>query len=169
MQRCERHRQRNRAAVRVRDDPGVLVRTLAIHLGHDERDTCLEPESRRLVHAERTGSCCERDELATDLGADREEADVEVAGAQRRGRRLLYLEVPEPPAGGTPRRERADVGVSAIDQVLKRHLPDRARSADDADTEVGVDHRPVYESDEKEPKKTLNRLTRRPAGSVGAI
>mgnify|MGYP003693955041 CR=1 FL=1 len=76
-----------------------------------------------------------------DLRADREEADVEVAGAQRRGRRLLYLEVPEPPAGGTPRGERADVGVSAIDQVPERDLTDQAGRTDDADTEVGVDHR----------------------------
>ncbi len=96
VQRCERHRQRNRAAVRVRDDSRVLERALAIHLGHDERDTRLEPESRRLVHAERTRSGREGNELATDLGADREEADVEVAGAQRRGRRLLDLEVTEP-------------------------------------------------------------------------
>ena len=96
VQRCERHRQRNRAAVRVRDDPGVLERALAIHLGHDERDTRLEPESRRLVHAERTRSGREGNELATDLRCRSRRS-------RRRGRRRSAPRASPPP----PRSPRA--------------------------------------------------------------
>ena len=47
VQRLERARERDRAAVRVGDDPVVLGRADAVHLRHDERDARLEPVRRR--------------------------------------------------------------------------------------------------------------------------
>ena len=49
VQRLERARERDRAAVRVRDDAVVLGRPVAVHLRHDERDARLEPVGGRLV------------------------------------------------------------------------------------------------------------------------
>jgi hypothetical protein len=64
VQRFERHRQRDRAAVRVREDPGVLARPAAIDLRNDERDAVLEPVRRRLVDDDGPSAESVRDELA---------------------------------------------------------------------------------------------------------
>ena len=46
VQRLQRHRQWDGAAVRVRDDAVVPERAVAVYLGHDERDALLEPVGR---------------------------------------------------------------------------------------------------------------------------
>ena len=84
--------QRDRAAVRVRDDPVALERlerAAAVDLGHDERVAVDEPVGGGLVDADRAGRRRDRDELAAGGRADREEEQVDVAGAERLGRRLL--------------------------------------------------------------------------------
>ena len=141
LQRREHHGQRDRAAVRVRDDARVLEGALAVDLGHHERDALLQAERGRLVDAEGTGCRCDRHELPAPLRADREEADVQGARRQRANRRLLDLEVAEESTRGAPRGERADVRVATIHEVLERDPTDGAGCADDADTQVRVDHR----------------------------
>src|SRR5262245_46819519 len=164
----EDHRQRNRAAVGIGDDSVVLECALAVDLGNDERDTGFQTVRRRLVDADRASLHGMRHELLAPLGSDREETDVEIAGAESGLRRLLDLEVPEPPSGRAPRTERTDVPVTPVDQELERDAADGARRTDDPDPEVLIDHRVSVGANSKESRKTLNRLTRRPAGSVGA-
>ena len=88
--------QRNRAAVRVRNDAVARERfegACAIHLGHDERIAVDEPIRGRLVDADRASGRGVRHERATRGGPDREEAEVEVAGGEQLRRCLLDLEL----------------------------------------------------------------------------
>src|SRR5206468_400394 len=103
-------------------DSGVFERALAVDLGHDERDARVQPIRRGLVHADSSGRGGGGYQLATELGADGEEAHVEVAGAECALRRLLDLEIPEIRTSRAPRGERSDVRVPALDEVLDRHL-----------------------------------------------
>ncbi len=80
-------------------------RALAVHLGHDERDARLEPVGRRLVDRDRTAAHRVRHELARRRRADGEEREVDVAGGERLGRRLLDDE----------RRRRASVPAERAD------------------------------------------------------
>ena len=80
VQRLERAGERDRAAVRVRDDALVLGRADAVHLGHDERDPGSSRYADGLVDADRAATDGVGDELAGRRGADGEEAEVEVAG-----------------------------------------------------------------------------------------
>jgi hypothetical protein len=89
VQRLQHARERDRAAIRVRDDPVVLVRARSVHLGDDERNPRLEPVRGRLVDDDRAAAHCMRDELARRGRPDREERQVDAARCQRFGRRLL--------------------------------------------------------------------------------
>ena len=89
VQRLQHAGQRDRAAVRVRDDAVVLERAVAVHLRHDERDARLEPVRRRLVDRDRAAAHRVRHELARRRRADGEEEEVDVAARERLGRRLL--------------------------------------------------------------------------------
>ena len=89
VQRLQHARERDRAAIRVGDDPLVLEGPLAVHLGHDQRDAVLQAEGLGLVDADRAATHRVRDELAARAGADREEAEVEVACRERLGRGLF--------------------------------------------------------------------------------
>src|SRR6185503_21285161 len=76
-------------------------------------------------------------ELARCRRADREQAQVEIAGAQRlRGCLLdderLSAEL-DPRACGTGGRERTDVVVAPLGEQPERDLPDRPGRADDTD------------------------------------
>ena len=68
---------------------GSLERPLTVHLGDDERDPVLQPVGRGLVDRDSASAHGVGDELAARRGPDREQADVEIAGAQSLGRRLL--------------------------------------------------------------------------------
>jgi hypothetical protein len=85
VQRLEHHRQRDRAAVRVRDDAVVLGCAPAVHLGHHERNPVLEAIGGRLVDRDRAARDGVGHELARERGSDREQAHVEVARAERLG------------------------------------------------------------------------------------
>ena len=64
VQRLQHHRQRNRAAVRVRDDAVVLGGAPAVHLRHDERHAVRQAKRGRLVDGHRAALDHVRDELA---------------------------------------------------------------------------------------------------------
>ena len=91
--------------------PSCLERALAVHLGHDERDARLEPVRRRLVDRDRAAAHRVRDELARRRRADGEEREVDVAGGERVGRRLLdddaAVERPARPSVRTRTRARS--------------------------------------------------------------
>ncbi len=89
VQRLQRADELDGGAVRVGDDPVVLERSLAVHLGHDERHAVHEPERRGLVHAYRAAPARVRYELAARGRADGEEAEVEVTRRERLRCRLL--------------------------------------------------------------------------------
>jgi len=114
-----------------------LQRTVAVHLGHDERIAVDQAVRRRLVDDERAAGRCVRHERLAGGGAHREESKVEVAGGERLGRRLLdgQLVVSEPDgaAGRAGGREAADVLVAALRQELEGDGADRTGRADDAD------------------------------------
>ncbi len=110
----ERAGERDRAAIRVRDDPVVLERARRVHLRHDERDPRLEPVGGRLVHRDRAAADGVGDELAARGGADREETEVEVSCGERLGRRLLDRPAGELLPGGAGGREDPDVLVAAL-------------------------------------------------------
>ena len=95
----ERHRQWDRAAVRVGDDSVVLVCPIAVHLGHDERNAVLEPESGGLVDAECSSCGGNRNEPSARGRSDGEEAEVEIPGAQHLWGRFLYRQATERGAG----------------------------------------------------------------------
>ena len=116
VERLEHAGERDRAAVRVGDDPVALERLEragAVHLGHDERVAVDEAVGGRLVDADRAARpTAMRDELAARARADREEEEVDVAGARappaspprRRARRRRRAAACRPSA---PRRTRA--------------------------------------------------------------
>ncbi len=134
LQRLQHAGQRDRAAVRVGDDPVVLERAGAVHLGHDQRHAVREPVGRRLVDGDRAAAHRVRDELARGGRADREQAQVEVTGCERLRRRLLddqrLAAELDPRARRARGRERAHVVVAALGQQPERDLPDRAGRAD---------------------------------------
>ena len=142
--------ERDRAAVRVRDDPVALEgleRTRAVDLGHDEWVAVHEAVGRRLVHADRARGRGNRHELVARRRSHGEEKQVDVAGAERLGRRLLDEELavakPNRRTGGAWRRERPHVLVAALREQRERHRPDRAGRADDADPRLCVHHHVV--------------------------
>jgi hypothetical protein len=77
-----------------------------------------------------------RDELAAGRGADGEQAEVEVAGGERLGGRLLDPHPRQLPAGGARRGEQAHVAVASLAQKLERDRADGTRCADDPDARV---------------------------------
>ena len=89
VQGLQHAREWDRGAVRVGDDAVMLERPLTVHLGDDERDPILQPVGRGLVDRDSASAYGVGDELAACRGPDREQADVEIAGAQSLGRRLL--------------------------------------------------------------------------------
>ncbi len=119
----------------------MLERALPVHLRYDERDAVLQAERRGLVDAHRPGPRCHWDELSAPLGADGEEAQVEVAGPECTRGGLLDLERTELSPGGPPRGERTDVRVPAVDEALERDASDGAGCAYDTDAELRIDHR----------------------------
>ena len=133
VERLQHERQRDRAAVRVRDDAVVLERPLAVHLGHDERHPVLQAEGLRLVDADRAAAYGVRHELAARAGADGEEAEVEVAGGEGLGCRLLDHAAVELAPGRARRGEESHVLEPALTQQLDDDGADRAGRADDAD------------------------------------
>ena len=64
MERLQRHRERDRAAVRIGHDALVLERPLAVYFRDDERDPVLQAVRRRLVDRNRAAADRRRDELA---------------------------------------------------------------------------------------------------------
>ena len=147
MERLQDARQRDRAAVRVGDDPVAresLERPAAVHLGDDERIAVDEPVRGGLVDAEGAGRGRDRNELPARGRTDREEEEIDVAGAERLGRRLLddelVVAVRHARARRAGRRERADVLVAALGQELERHRADRPGRADDSDAGLPVHH-----------------------------
>jgi len=66
-----------------------VVENAVVHAGDDERDAVGEAVGVRLVEADGAAAGRVGDELTARLGADREEAEVEIAGSQRVGRGLL--------------------------------------------------------------------------------
>ena len=92
MQRLEHAGERDRAAVRVRDDArrlDRLERAAAVHLGHDERVAVREPVGARLVDDERAALDRVRDELARGAVPTEKSDEVEAARGERLRRRLL--------------------------------------------------------------------------------
>ena len=176
MQRRQHHAQRDRAAVRVGDDPGVLSGSLAVHLRDDERNAFLQPKRGRLVDAERSAAARHGGRArGSRIGADREEADIEVAGAECLRRGFLDHEIAEALSGGPRGRERTDDScprsrrswsVTRPTAPVAPTTPIRTSSPSATDTRECRDEGRCAR--EKDPTKTLNRLTRRPAGSVGA-
>ena len=63
MQRLEHARERDRAAVRIRDDAVVLVCARSVHLGNDEGNARFEPIGGGLVDDHRAAAHRVRDEL----------------------------------------------------------------------------------------------------------
>src|SRR5207237_3778098 len=99
-----------------RDDPVVLERALAVHLGHDERHPVLQAEGLGLVDADRAAFDGVRDELPARLRADREEAEVE---ARERLRGCLLDALPaDLAAGRAARGEQRQVVEAALPQQL---------------------------------------------------
>ena len=133
MQRLQRQGERDRAAVRVREDAVVLEGALAVHLGDDERDPGLETVRRRLVDRDRAAADGRRDELARRARADREEEHVDTGTGQRIRRRLLDRPLAELPSCRARRREDAHVLVAARAQEIQRDRSDGAGRTDDAD------------------------------------
>ena len=96
VQRLEHARERDRAAVRVRDDPVALQclqGTRSVHLRHDERIAVDEAVRRRLVDADRAPRRGVWHQRTARRRPDREEAKVEVACGQPLGCRLLDLDL----------------------------------------------------------------------------
>ena len=88
VQRLQHARERNRAAVRVRDDAVAferLERADRVHLRHDERVAVHEPVGGRLVDADRARRGCDRDEGTAGARADGEEEEVDVAAPSASG------------------------------------------------------------------------------------
>jgi hypothetical protein len=140
VERLEDAGERNRAAVRVRDDavaPERLERPAAVHLRHDERVSVDEAVGGRLVDADRAGGGCDRDERPAGRGADREEEEVDVARAERVLGRLLdgerVVAVGQARPRGARGREGAHVLVPALGQQAERHRAHCAGGADDSD------------------------------------
>ena len=94
--------------------PSCSSARLSVHLRNDERDAGREAERRRLVHAEGSGRRSDGNQLAAERRPDREQADVEVAGAERLRGRLLDLVAADGRTRRTTGRERPDVRVSAV-------------------------------------------------------
>ena len=140
VERLEDAGERDRAAVRVGDDPVVLERAGAVHLGHNEWDAVRQAERGRFVDDDSPTAHGVRDELARRAGADREEEDVDVAGRKRLGSCFLDDEVAEPLAGRAGRCERAHIRIATSAQQPERDGPDGAGSADDSDPAITVDH-----------------------------
>src|SRR5581483_3254958 len=140
VERLEDARERDRRAVRVRDDAGRLEggqRALAVHLRHDERIAVGEPVGARLVDDERATLDGVGDELAGRGRAAGEEHEVEVARGERAGRRLLDDDAGAQLATCRPRGCKGPhVLVAALAEEPQRHRPDGARRADDADPRV---------------------------------
>ena len=143
VQRLQRRRERDRAAVRVGDDAVALERlerALAVHLGHDQRVAVDEAVGRGLVDADRAAGRGVRNELLGTGGSDREQAEVEIAGAERLGRRLLDDESPVAEGELAPGRalggKGAHVPVAALGEKRQGQGADGAGGADDADAGV---------------------------------
>ena len=67
VQRLQRDAQRNRDAVRVRDDPLLdVVKLLRVHLGHDERAVRVHAPRGRVIDDDRAGLRGDRRELLAD-------------------------------------------------------------------------------------------------------
>ena len=114
--------------------PVVLESALPVHLGDDERHAVLEPESRGLVDAERARGRRGAGTSSRLVSAPTEKKQTSRSPApSATGRRLLDLEVADPPARRAPGRERADVLVPAPEEQLERDSADRAAGPDDAD------------------------------------
>ena len=111
--------------------PWCSRRAVAVHLRHDKRDAGLEPVGRRLVDADRAAADGVGDELAARLGADREEAEVEIARGEHCRGRLLDGRPAELLPGRPRRGEQAHVAVAALAQELDRDGSDCAGRADD--------------------------------------
>ena len=85
VERLEDAGERDRAAVRVRDDAITLERLerpIAVHLWNHEWTAVDQAVGGRLVHADGTGGGGVRHQLPAGGRADREQAEVEVAGAE---------------------------------------------------------------------------------------
>src|SRR5207253_7657659 len=128
--------QRDRAAVRVRDDPVVLERPRAVYLGDDERHAFLQAIRGRLVDDDGASTNGMRHELARGGRSDREEAEVEVAAGQRLRRRFLDGDPARALAGRARRGERAHVRVTALAKQLERDRADGTGRADHSDARV---------------------------------
>ena len=142
VQRRERADELDGRAVRVRHDPFVRGRALAVHLRDDERHALREPERGRLVHANCAALDGRRHQLACSVPCRR-----------RRSRgRALRRRAPRPslprPRARRPRRrrsnrrsgrgERANLAEATLGEKRQRDLPDCAGRADDAD--AGISH-----------------------------
>ncbi len=141
LQGAEDAGERDRAAVRVRDDPVAverLERAVAVHLGHDERVAVDQAVRRGLVDAEGAARGRGRDELAARRGSYGEQEEVDVACSEGLRRRLLddELALPErdPAAGGALGRERANILVAALGEQGERDGADCTGRADDTDS-----------------------------------
>ena len=135
VERRERHRERDRAAVRVRDDPGVLEGSLAVHLGATS-GTPGRAGTRRTC---RRRARPQRPRRHEPRGSSRSRR----RRSRRRGRRRRARpaspprsRTADPAARGAPGRERADVRVPAGKEQLERDAADRAADAHDADAEA---------------------------------
>ena len=140
VERLEHAGQRDRAAVRIRDDAVTsqrLERPLAVHLRHDERIAVDQAVRGRLVDADRAGGRGDGNELTAGRRADREEEQIDVAGTEGCGRRLFdeQLVVAERDAGArrARRRERAHVLVLTLGEQGQRDGADRTGRTDDSD------------------------------------
>jgi hypothetical protein len=101
VQRLENAAELNCRAVRVGDDL-VVVENAVIDAGDDEWDAVGEAVGVRLVEADGAAAGRVGDELAARLGADREEAEVEIAGSQRVRRGLLDGQLTAAEANAAP-------------------------------------------------------------------
>ena len=136
VQRLQRHRERNRAAVRVRHDAVVLCGARTVHLGYDERNAVLQSVCGGLVDRDCPAANRMRHELARGSRSDREEADVQIAFRQRLSGRDLDGDVAELLTGRSLGRKRADVRKAALAQHVEHDRAYRTGRTDDADARV---------------------------------
>ena len=139
---AERHqdgRHLHRGAVRVGDDARVAFEVARVDLRDDERDRRVHPPGRRVVDDRRATGDGSRRELLRDVGAGREQGDIDTV--EGIGHRLGDLERAtvdrHGPAGRSTGREQSQLTDRELPLVedLDHRPSDDAGSSDDGDGE----------------------------------
>ena len=131
-------------AVRVGDDAHVAFEVVRIDLRHDERDRRIHPPGGRVVDHGRAMCHCGGRELLRDVGARREEGDVDAIEGLGRGLAdLVRLAVDgNGPTDRSPGREQTQPSDGKLSFVedLDHGPADDAGGSDDGDGEGFVVH-----------------------------